>query len=79
MASVNPWLMVFRHLPSVPLYSVVVNIMQFYRHDRDSNPDRCGENQNMLTTTLQTHKFGSPQVPLSYTQICTPYAFWFTS
>ena len=32
-------------LPRVPLYSVVVNIMKFYRHDRDSNPDRCGENQ----------------------------------
>ena len=30
MAWVNPWLMVFRHLPRVPL-SVVVNIMKFYR------------------------------------------------
>ena len=37
MAWVNPWLMVFRHLPRVPLYSVVVNIMKFYRHERDSN------------------------------------------
>ena len=35
----------FRHLPRVPFYSVVVNIMKFYLHDRDSNPDRCGENQ----------------------------------
>ena len=23
----------------------VVNIMKFYRHDRDTNPNRCGENQ----------------------------------
>ena len=38
MAWVNPWLMVFRHLPRVPHYSVVVYIMKFYRHDRDSNP-----------------------------------------
>ena len=45
MACVNLWLMVFRHLPRVPHYSVVVNIMKFYRHDQDSNPDRCGENQ----------------------------------
>ena len=35
----------FSDLPRVPPYSVVVNIMKFYRHDRDSNPDRCGENQ----------------------------------
>ena len=28
---------------AVPLYSV--NIMKFYRHDQDSNLDRCGENQ----------------------------------
>ena len=33
----------FRHLPRVPHYSV-----NFYRHDRDSNPDRCGENQTCL-------------------------------
>ena len=45
MAWVNLCLMVFRHLPRVPLYSVVVNIMKIYRHDRDLNPDRCGENQ----------------------------------
>ena len=45
LAWVNPWLMVFRHLPSAPLYSVVVNIMKFYHHDRDLNPDRCSENQ----------------------------------
>ena len=38
MAWVNPWLMVFRHLPRVPLYSVVVNIMKFYRHDREKYP-----------------------------------------
>ena len=37
--------MVLRDLPRVPLYSVVVNIMKVYRHDRDSNADRCGENQ----------------------------------
>ena len=42
---VNPWLMVFRHLPRVLHYSVVVNIMKVYSHDRDSNPDRSGENQ----------------------------------
>ena len=42
LAWVNPWLLVFRHLPRVPHYSVVINIMKFYRHDRDSNPDRCG-------------------------------------
>ena len=30
MAWVNPWLMVFRHLPRVPLYSVVVNIMKYF-------------------------------------------------
>ena len=30
---------------SKELYSVVVNIMKFYRHDRDTNPDRFGENQ----------------------------------
>ena len=29
MAWVNPWLMVFRHLSWVPLYSVVVNIMNY--------------------------------------------------
>ena len=29
MAWVNPWLMVFRHLPRVPLYSLVVN-MKFF-------------------------------------------------
>ena len=45
MAWVNLWLMVFRHLPRVPQYSVVENIMKFYRHDRDSNPDLCGEIQ----------------------------------
>ena len=45
MVWVNPRLMVFRHLPRVPHYSVVVNIMKFYRHDRDSNTDRCCENQ----------------------------------
>ena len=26
-------------------YSVAVNIMKFYRHDQDSNPDLCSENQ----------------------------------
>ena len=26
-------------------YSVVVTIMKLYCRDRDSNPDRCGENQ----------------------------------
>ena len=31
--------MVFRHLVRVPHYSVVVNIMKFYRHDRDSNTE----------------------------------------
>ena len=41
----NPWLMVFRHLPRIPHYSVVVNIIKFYRHDQDWNHDRCGENQ----------------------------------
>ena len=35
----------FQTLARVPYYSLVVNIMKFYRHDRDSNPDRCGENQ----------------------------------
>ena len=40
MVWVNPWFMVFRHLPRVPHYSVVENIMKFHRHDRDSNPDR---------------------------------------
>ena len=42
MAWVNPWLMVFRHLPRVPHYSVVVNIMKFYRHTNHAY---------MLTTT----------------------------
>ena len=37
--------MVFRHLPRVPHYSVVINILNYYRHDRDSKPDRRGENQ----------------------------------
>ena len=45
IAWVNSWLMVFRHLPRVPLYSVVENIMKCYRHDQDSNPGLCGENQ----------------------------------
>ena len=52
MAWVNPWLIVFRHLPRVPLYSVVVNIMKFYRHDRDSNPGRCDENQTCNHYTI---------------------------
>ena len=39
MQGMNPWLMVFRNLPRVPLYSVVINIMKFYRHKWDSNPD----------------------------------------
>ena len=34
MAWMNPWHMVFKHLPMVPLSSVVANIMKFYRHDR---------------------------------------------
>ena len=32
------------HLARVTHYSIVVN-MKFYRHERNSNPDRCGENQ----------------------------------
>ena len=27
------------------LYNIIVNIMAFYHHGRDSNPDPCGENQ----------------------------------
>ena len=29
----------------VLLYSVVVKNMKFYRHEQDSNPDRCSEYQ----------------------------------
>ena len=30
----------------VRLCSVVINIMKFYCHDQDLNPDRCSENQS---------------------------------
>ena len=68
MAWVNPWFMVFRHLPRVPLYSVVVNIMKFYRHDRDSNPDRCSENQ---TCEPLHHR----PIPLPDELVCNPKLF----
>ena len=29
--------------------------MKIHRLDRDSNPDRCGEQSNMLTTTPEAH------------------------
>ena len=45
MASVNPWHMVFRHLPMVSHFSVVGVIMKIHRLHRDTNPDRCGESQ----------------------------------
>ena len=35
----------FQTLAKGAAHSVVLNIMKFYRHDRDSNPDRCGESQ----------------------------------
>ena len=65
MAWVNPWFMVFRHLPRVPLYSVVVNIMKFY-HDRDSNPDRCGENQ----TCYPLHQHQRLYIDVCITVLC---------
>ena len=54
MAWVNPWLMVFRHLPRVPLYSVVVNIMKFYRHDRNSTDVNVSssETSGQLTSAI---------------------------
>ena len=45
IASVNPWHMLFRHLPKMTQYSVGVIIMKLHRLDQDSNPDRCDENQ----------------------------------
>ena len=41
MVWVNPWHMVFRHIPMVSHYSVVVSIMKIDRHGRDTNPIQC--------------------------------------
>ena len=56
--------MVFGHLPRVPHYSVVISIMKFYLHDRDSNHDRRGENQTCQLHHRNTNTSTNPSTPV---------------